>query len=165
MVLQYHHIRGDRPERLILGKKDENELPVLRVTDLVIDDEHVTVRTTSSLKEASKRMLSENVYIAVVLDDKQRVVGVIKSNEILDQVLQGVDISKVPVTKIMSRKFYKLRMDADLNKEANRIRREGYKFVVVVDDAGKYKGYFSMSDLRNAREILHRIGADRYEKK
>jgi predicted transcriptional regulator len=132
--------------------------PVLRVSDLVIDDEHVTVKVDADLRSASKLMLSHKVSLALVLDEKKRVVGILRSNDILDKVLEGVDPSKTPVSTIMIRDFYKIRYDDDLAEVAPKIHKSGHKYIVVLDKNGKYKGYFSVNDLRHSREILYKMG-------
>ena len=146
------------------GNEEESNLtpddkkPVLHVRDLVIDDEHTTVSIEDTLKSASKKMLTAKVSLALVLDDKRRVVGLLKSNDILDKVLEGVSQEKTPVSKIMRRDFYKIKYDDDLAEVAPKIHKSGHKYIVVVDKNGKYKGYFSVNDLRHSREILYKMG-------
>jgi predicted transcriptional regulator len=136
---------------------DENK-PSLRVRDLVISDEHVTVTLDDDLRSASKKMLTAKVSVALVLDDRDRVRGIIKSNDILDKVLEGISPEKTPVSTIMIREFFKIRYDDDLAEMAPRIHKSGHKYIVVVDEEGKYKGYFSVNDLRHSREILYKMG-------
>lgn len=136
---------------------DENK-PSLRVRDLVISDEHVTVMLEDDLRSASKKMLTAKVSVALVLDDRDRVRGIIKSNDILDKVLEGVSPEKTPVSTIMIREFFKIRYDDDLAEMAPRIHKSGHKYIVVLDEEGKYKGYFSVNDLRHSREILYKMG-------
>ena len=47
------------------------------VADLTLDDEHMTVGVADTLQEAAKRLLTISGGIVVVLDDDQRVKGVL----------------------------------------------------------------------------------------
>jgi predicted transcriptional regulator len=136
----------------------DEKKPSLHVHDLVINDEHITVKVDDDLRSASKKMLGSKVSLALVLDEKKRVIGILRSNDILDKVLEGVDPSKTPVTAIMVRDFYKIRYDDDLAEVTPKIHKSGHKYIVVVDKDGKYKGYFSVNDLRHSREILYKMG-------
>lgn len=142
---------------------DDESKPTLHVYDLVIDDEHTTVAIEDDLRTASKKMLTAKVSLALVLDDKKRVVGVLRSNDILDKVLEGATPEKTPVSSIMIRDFFKIRYDDDLAKMAPKIHKSGYKYIAVVDGDGKYKGYFSINDLRHSREILYKMGHNPFE--
>lgn len=143
-------------------EKQENK-PILRVSDLVINDEHITVSIDENLKNASRKMLNAKVSIALVLDGEQRVVGVLRSNDILDRVLEGLAPEKTPVSAIMIRDFIKIKIDEDLSKLAPKLKKTEQKHIVVVDGSGKYKGYFSLNDLRHSREILSKMGYNPFE--
>jgi predicted transcriptional regulator len=108
-------------------------------------------------------MLNSKVSIALVLDAEQRVVGVLRSNDILDRVLEGLAPEKTPVSTVMIRDFIKIKIDEDLAKMAPKLRKTEQKHIVVVDAAGKYKGYFSLNDLRHSREILSKMGYNPFE--
>jgi predicted transcriptional regulator len=137
--------------------------PTLRVSDLVISDEHITVHIDEDLKLASRKMLNAKVSIALVLDAESRVVGVLKSNDILDRVLEGIVPEKTPVSAIMIRDFIKIKIDEDLAKLAPKLKKTEQKHIVVVDANGKYKGYFSLNDLRHSREILVKMGYNPFD--
>lgn len=144
--------------------EDKPEIkPTLHVSDLVINDEHITVSIDENLKNASRKMLNSKVSIALVLDAEQRVVGVLRSNDILDRVLEGLAPEKTPVSTVMIRDFIKIKIDEDLAKMAPKLRKTEQKHIVVVDAAGKYKGYFSLNDLRHSREILSKMGYNPFE--
>ena len=137
--------------------------PTLHVYDLVINDEHVIVSLDEDLKSASRKMLNAKVSIALVLDAEQRVVGVLRSNDILDCVLKGITPEKTPVSAVMIREFIKVKHDEDLAKLAPKLRKTEQKHIVVVDGVGKYKGYLSLNDLRHSREILSKMGYNPFE--
>ena len=141
----------------------EDVKPILRVSDLVINDEHITVSIDENLKAASRKMLAAKVSIALVLDSEQRVVGILRSNDILDRVLEGLAPDKTPVSAVMIRDFIKIKCDEDLSKLAPKLRKTEQKHMVVVDTSGKYKGYFSLNDLRHSREILNKMGYNPFD--
>lgn len=142
---------------------NEDQKPTLYVKDMVINDEHTTVMLEDNLRDASKKMLMAKVSLALVVDEKDRVLGILKSNDILDKVLEGISPEKTPVSKIMRRDFFKIKYDDDLAKMAPKIHKSGHRYIVVVDDDGKYKGYFSINDLRNSREILYKMGHNPFD--
>jgi len=146
-----------------LAEGGNEKKQTLRVSDLVISDEHITVNVDENLKNASRKMLTAKVSIALVLDSENRVVGVLYSNDILDKVLEGIVPEKTPVSTLMVREFMKIQFDDDLAKVAPKIRKSGQKYVVVIDAVGKYKGFFSVNDLRHSREILYRLGYNPFE--
>ena len=146
-----------------MPEEKQETKPTLHVSDLVINDEHVTVSIDDNLKNASRKMLNSKVSIAVVLDSEQRVVGVLRSNDILDRVLEGLAPDKTPVSAVMIRDFIKIKIDEDLAKLAPKLRKTEQKHIVVVDASGKYKGYFSLNDLRHSREILSKMGYNPFE--
>jgi len=142
----------------------DDDRPVLHVHDLVIDDEHTTVHIDDDLKTASRKMLTAKVSLAIVVDEQNRVMGILKSNDILDKVLEGVSPEKTSVTSIMIRDFYKIKYTDDLAEVAPKIHKSGHKYIVVLDKHSKYKGYFSINDLRHSREILYKLGYSPFEK-
>jgi predicted transcriptional regulator len=146
-----------------LPEGTEDVKPILRVSDLVINDEHITVSIDENLKSASRKMLAAKVSIALVLDSEQRVVGILRSNDILDRVLEGLAPEKTPVSAVMIRDFIKIKNDEDLSKLAPKLRKTEQKHMVVVDASGKYKGYFSLNDLRHSREILNKMGYNPFD--
>lgn len=154
-------IAASNKEGTKLSKKEKG--PTLHVQDMVINDEHTTVTVDDDLRTASKKMLANKVSLALVLDDQDRVRGLLRSNDILDKVLEGVSPEKTPVTKVMIRDFFKIKYNDDLAKLAPKIHRSGHKYIVVLDERGRYKGYFSINDLRHSREILYKMGYNPFE--
>jgi len=151
------------PGGFSLPEGTEETKVTLRVSDLVINDEHTTVSIDENLKVASRKMLAAKVSIALVLDSEQRVVGLLRSNDILDRVLEGLLPEKTPVSTVMIRDFIKIKHDEDLAKLAPKLRKTEQKHMVVVDASGKYKGYFSLNDLRHSREILNKLGYNPFD--
>ena len=61
------------------------------VADLTLDDEHMTVGVADTLQEAAKRLLTISGGIVVVLDDDQRVKGVLGQRQLIRAMSEGVD--------------------------------------------------------------------------
>ena len=61
------------------------------VADLTLDDEHMTVGVSDTLQEAAKRLLTISGGIVVVLDDDQRVKGVLGQRQLIKALSEGVD--------------------------------------------------------------------------
>ena len=62
-----------------------------KVADLTLDDEHMTVGADDSLQEAAKRLLTISGGLVVVLDDDQRVKGVLGQRQLIKALSEGVD--------------------------------------------------------------------------
>jgi CBS domain-containing protein len=68
------------------------------VSDLVIDDEYDIIDSKATVKEAAKKMKELNVPDLVVLDNEEKVLGVIADFDIIrDVVAEGKDASKESV--------------------------------------------------------------------
>ena len=63
-----------------------------KVADLTLDDEHMTVGVEDTLQEAAKRLLTISGGVVVVLDDDQRVKGVLGQRQLIKALSEGIDL-------------------------------------------------------------------------
>ncbi len=135
---------------------------MLRVRDMPITDEHITVLPTLSLRECSRQMFAARHGTALVLDEQRQVVGMVRSDQILEMVLAQRDISDLTVREVMESQFQEVEENVELTEIAKLIADEQTRSFVVVDKQGHYRGYFSSADLRSARQVLLKVGFDLY---
>ncbi len=137
--------------------KPKEEPPTLvRVKDMPIRDEHVTVQEDDSLRDTSKKMFQSHFGIALVLGKDQRVVGILKSESILEKVLAGTDIKSLRAKDAMDSRFTEVEEHTELQELTSLLREDRHRFFVVTDMEGRYRGFFSANDLRHAREVVRR---------
>ena len=75
------------------------------VADLTLDDEHMTVGVSDTLQEAAKRLLTISGGIVVVLDDDQRVKGVLGQRQLIKALSEGVDAASAQCHEHMEMDF------------------------------------------------------------
>ena len=125
-----------------------------KVADLTLDDEHMTVGTDDSLQEAAKRLLSITGGIMVVLDEDQRVKGVIGKRQLIKALSEGVDASSAQCHEHMEMDFMQVSLSDSLKAVLADIRERSPQAVVAVDDQGEFIGYFSPGDYQEATQMV-----------
>ena len=73
-----------------------------KIRDLTIDDEFAVISSGASIKEAAELMKAENVPDLVVIDEKERVVGVLADFDIVQNIIaEGLDPKTAKVLSSM----------------------------------------------------------------
>ncbi|MEC8398681.1 MAG: CBS domain-containing protein [Candidatus Thermoplasmatota archaeon] len=110
------------------------------VADLTLDDEHMTVGVEDTLQEAAKRMLTISGGITVVLDDDQRVKGVIGQRQLVKALSEGVDAAAARCHEHMEMDFMQVELSSSLKSVLSDIRQRSPQAVVAVDEQGEFVG-------------------------
>lgn len=121
----------------------------VRISDLVLTDEHDTIELGDNLVNAAKVLLALPRGVLIGLDEGVAK-GVITSVQIVQAVADGKDMSSVLVSDIIDLDIMKVPLNgllADLVPEMAERRPHA---IVAVDDDGKFAGYFSPNDYREA---------------
>ena len=127
------------------------------VSDLTLDDEHMTVGVADTLQEAAKRLLTIAGGIMVVLDDDQRVKGVIGQRQLIKALSEGVDAASAECHQHMEMDFMQVKLgDAPKTVLAD-IRTRSPQAVVAVDDNDEFVGYFSPGDYQEAVQLVDNL--------
>ena len=124
------------------------------VADLTLDDEHMTVGTEDSLQEAAKRLLTISGGIMVVLDEDERVKGVIGQRQLIKALSEGVDASSAQCHEHMEMDFMQVSLSDSLKGVLADIRQRSPQAVVAVDGSGEFVGYFSPDDYQEAVQMV-----------
>ena len=122
----------------------------VKVSDLILTDEHDVVDMEDSIATAAEKLLSLGRGILVVLGDDKKVKGIVTSNQILAAVSSGGD----PTTDTVGEHMDADVMEVDQNDKVDDIivmmnERKPHA-VVAVDSDGLFAGYFSPNDYREA---------------
>jgi len=123
------------------------------VADLKLDDEHITAGLNDSIQEGANRLLSVPGGVLIVLDDENKVKGVIGTKQMLTAISKGSDVSSTKCGEIMEMDFLQVELDTSLSDVLSQIKKRSPQAVVAVDNGG-FAGYFSPSDYNQARTIV-----------
>ena len=127
------------------------------VGDLKLDDEHSTIGLEDTLQEGAKRLLTIQNGILVVLDDDNKVKGVLGTKQFLKAFSEGKDASKEQCKEYMEMDFLLVNVKEKLAKVLEKIRQRQPQAVVAVDDNEEFVGYFSPGDYQEAQNIVENL--------
>ena len=137
-----------KPTANTMGKK---------VSDLTLDDEHMTVGVDDTLQEAAKRLLTISGGIVVVLDDDAKVKGVLGQRQLIKALGDGVDASVAPCHQHMEMDFMQVSMDDNLKKVLAMVQERSPQAVVAVSEDEEFIGYFSPGDYKEAVQLVDNL--------
>ena len=124
------------------------------VADLTLDDEHMTVGVSDTLQEAAKRLLTISGGIVVVLDDDQRVKGVLGQRQLIKALSEGVDAASVQCHEHMEMDFMQVELKDSIKGVLADIKTRSPQAVVAVDENQEFVGYFSPGDYQEAVQLV-----------
>ena len=124
------------------------------VADLDMNDEHMTIGLSDTLKEAAKRLLSIPGGVLVVLADDSKVKGVIGHKQLLLAIDSDADTKNATCAEHMEMDFMEVKLDEDLQVVMQKIRQRSPQAVVAIDEHGDFNGYFSPNDYQASRDLV-----------
>lgn len=127
------------------------------VADLTLDDEHMTVGVADTLQEAAKRLLTISGGIVVVLDDDQRVKGVLGQRQLIKAMSEGVDGEGTQCHEYMEMDFMQVELKDSLKSVLADIQTRSPQAVVAVDENQEFVGYFSPGDYQEAVQLVDNL--------
>jgi len=127
------------------------------VADLTLDDEHMTVGVADTLQEAAKRLLTISGGIVVVLDDDQRVKGVLGQRQLIKAMSEGVDGGAAQCHEYMEMDFMQVELKDSLKSVLADIQTRSPQAVVAVDENREFVGYFSPGDYQEAVQLVDNL--------
>ena len=123
------------------------------VADMSIADEHIVVEMKTRISEVCK-VLAVNPSHAVLVKKGTEVLGVVTARSIFQKMSEGVNATKVKVSKIMRTNILSISADTPLSKGLDLMSKENPDAIVITDAEGEFVGYFSTSDYREATRKL-----------
>ncbi len=112
----------------------------------------------TSMAAAAHVLWERNWLPLPVLDDDQRLVGVLSAHDVARAVAQRRDPEQTTVREIASTDLPTLGPDASLEEAAATLERSGSALLLVVEDA-RFLGALTLSDLKGHELIASELGA------
>jgi CBS-domain-containing membrane protein len=139
-------------EKKVVKKKKE-----MHVSDLIITDEFKTLSINSKGKEAAEELMGIPRGVVLVINESQEPKGVITAREFLKKIVEGVNPVEVDVGALMNTDILPIKISAKLDDVVPEVTKRDPYAVVVIDDDGKFKGYFSPKDYQEALARINYI--------
>ena len=108
------------------------------ISELNLNDEHITVGVDDTLKEGAKRLLSVPGGVLIVLDDDSRVKGVMGYKQFLQAIDRDMDTNSVKCGELMEMDFMEVKNSDNLKDVLKSIKKRSPQAVVSVDENGKF---------------------------
>jgi len=87
----------------------------MKVKELPIFDEFIRVRGDTRISEAARRMVDEGVMDVIVVDESDKVLGVVTLFTLLENILaKGLDSSKITCQEVVSHNYATITKDSDV---------------------------------------------------
>ena len=122
----------------------------MKVSELVLTDEHDTISPDTSLVEATKKLLSLPRGVLIVLGKDKTPKGVLADAQILRAVSEGLDCHKETCASHMNTDIMAVGLDTEVSEIVSEMNARKPHAVVAVDGNGSFAGYFSPNDYREA---------------
>ncbi len=129
-----------------------------RLVDDYMTRDLVTFRPDTPLRDVVSALLDKRITGAPVLDERDRVVGLIDDKDCLrlafDSLYHNLPVHHKTTQEYMSNVMKSVKTGTDIMEAANIFLTTPYKRLLVLDDQGSLQGQISRRDvLRAVREI------------
>jgi arabinose-5-phosphate isomerase len=125
---------------------------VVRVDDIMLRQDLPVLHHAATMREAIV-MIARRRGIAIIVDEMQRVTGVLSAGDLSKMIERGGDIFPIAVQSVMT-KNPKIARAGELGSAvAYRMEEIGIVAMPVVDDAGSLVGVVHLHDLLRARVL------------
>ena len=122
----------------------------VKVSDLILTDEHDVVDMDDSIATAADKLLSLGRGILIVLGDDKKVKGIVTSNQILSAVSGGGNPTTDTVGEHMDADVMEVGQNDKVDDIIVMMNERKPHAVVAVNSDGLFAGYFSPNDYREA---------------
>lgn len=135
-------------------RASESQAMTTPLGQLLENETNFSVLPTTPLRSALEAMHKQHLGNVVVVDEEQKVLGVLTRTDVIGRVLlAGVDLSR-PITEVMSADPFTLPSSSSAYDAALIMANRGIHHILVVDANQKFKGVISERNLF----ALQRIG-------
>jgi arabinose-5-phosphate isomerase len=125
---------------------------VVRVEEIMLRQQLPVLSQKSTMREAIV-MIAERRGIAVIVDERQHVAGVLTAGDLSRMIERGGDLLPTPVTTVMTRQPKIAHLGELASAVAYRMEQHGIMAVPVVDEAERLAGVVHLHDLLRARVV------------
>lgn len=112
----------------------------------------VLVKSNTSLREALKQMDKAALQVLIVVDDENRILGIITDGDMRRAIINDVDFNK-PVEMIMNKNPVTIHSPPNKNKALKLMKKYQIKHIPVLDNKNKVVGLILWKDFLNNGEI------------
>ncbi len=127
-------------------------LSSVRVTD-IMSHRVVTAAGNTSLGEAAKKMIENDVGSVVIIDEEGRCIGIVTERDFLRFFVEKVP-PETPVREYMRKDPITVREDASINEARNIMITHNIRHLPVVGHNGRVIGILSVRDIFERIETL-----------
>lgn len=125
---------------------------VVKVEDLMLRDELPVLDETATMREATV-VIAKRRGIAIVLDERRRVEGVLTAGDLSRLVERGGDFLSLSVKSVMTRNPKLARVGELASAVAYRLEQNGIMVLPVIDEQDALVGVVHLHDLLRARVV------------
>ena len=119
----------------------------MKVRDIMTSEELATATLDNTLEEIANMMRDENVGAIPVLDEDDKLAGIITDRDIVVRAIaEGQDPSTCTAEEILSEELHTIEPDADLEEAADLMARHKIRRLPVVE-SGEIMGIISLGDI------------------
>tara|TARA_B100000809_G_C15100944_1_gene516890 strand:+ start:496 stop:924 length:429 start_codon:yes stop_codon:yes gene_type:complete len=122
----------------------------VKVSDLILTDEHEVVEMDASIADAAGRLLALERGILIVLGEDKKVKGIVTPNQVLSAISDGGDAIGMTVGEHMDADVMEVDENDNVDDIMVQMNERKPHAVVAVDADGQFAGYFSPGDYREA---------------
>ncbi|MDC3291172.1 CBS domain-containing protein [Euryarchaeota archaeon] len=122
----------------------------VKVSDLILTDEHEVVEMDASIADAASKLLALERGILIVLGEDNMVKGIVTPNQVLSAISGGGDSNDMTVGEYMDADVMEVGQNDNIDDIIVQMNERKPHAVVAVDSDGKFAGYFSPNDYREA---------------
>jgi len=124
-------------------------LALVRVGDL-LGRNVVSIKPSSTVAEAARLMRDNRVGSVLVLDESERLVGILTERDIVYKVVAEGKDPETLVEEVMTRDILTIREEATIAEAARLMIGMNIRHLPVVDARGRVVGVISLRDLARA---------------
>jgi len=124
----------------------------VRISDLVLDDEHDVIAMDDNLVAAANKLLALPRGVLVVLDGN-KAKGVLTSIQLLKALASGNDMNSEQCSSHMDMDMMAVNLNDKLVDLKPELAARKPHAIVAVNDEGDFSGYFSPNDYREALQL------------
>ncbi len=118
-----------------------------KVEDVMLTGSVPVVETDMILLELAAEMAGGPAGVAVVVDDKHMPIGIVTKGQLAVALRVTRRVREVTAKQCMSAEFSVISKDVIVDIAEKRMRDDEVKFLVVVDDDGRYTGLYKHDDV------------------
>jgi len=123
----------------------------VKVGDLDINDEFTIVKQDDTGIDATKELMKiPGGGVVLVTNPENKILGVISVREILMSIIAGKNPASEQATGLMSTRILEVTEADEIREVMKKVEVEKPHAIVVTDVDGKFRGYFSPRDHREA---------------